>query len=131
MTGRTLNLAVAGAGGIGKHHAEAIASLDGARLAAICDIDADKACALAVGAGEGGGALMNQAIHMVDMLQWMVGDAVEIYGRWATLKHGAYANVEDTTVAVVTFANGAIASIQALTTLEPPYGFRLTVHGLS
>jgi predicted dehydrogenase len=82
-------------------------------------------------AGEGGGALMNQAIHMVDMLQWMVGDALEIYGRWATLKHGDYSNVEDTTVATVSFANGALASIQALTTLDPAYGFRLAVHGTS
>lgn len=82
--------------------------------------------------GEGGGALMNQAIHMVDMLQWMAGDdAVEIYGRWATLRHGDYINVEDTTVATVEFANGALATIQAITTLDPPYGFRLAVHGTS
>jgi predicted dehydrogenase len=81
--------------------------------------------------GEGGGALMNQAIHMVDMLQWMVGDPVEIYGRWATLKHRDYATVEDTTVATVEFASGALATIQAITTLDPAYGFRLTVHGLN
>ena len=82
-------------------------------------------------AGEGGGAWMNQAIHMVDMLQWMVGDPVEIYGRWATLKHADYTNVEDTTAAVATFANGALATMQALTTLDPAYGFRLAVHGTS
>jgi predicted dehydrogenase len=79
--------------------------------------------------GEGGGALMNQAIHMVDMLQWMCGDAVEIYGRWGTLVHGAYATVEDTVVATCEFASGALTSIQALTTLNPAYGFRLAVHG--
>ena len=45
--------------------------------------------------GEGGGALMNQAIHMIDMLLWMVGVPTEVYGRWATLKHGDYIDVED------------------------------------
>jgi len=79
--------------------------------------------------GEGGGALMNQAIHMVDMLQWVCGDAVEIYGRWGTLVHGAYATVEDTVVATCEFASGALATIQALTTLNPPDGFRMAVHG--
>lgn len=80
-------------------------------------------------AGEGGGVLMNQAIHMVDLLQWMMGDAVEVYGRWATLRHGDYINVEDTTAAVVTFASGALATIQATTTVRPQFGFGLSVRG--
>ena len=82
--------------------------------------------------GEGGGALMNQAIHMIDMLLWMVGVPNEVYGRWGTLKHGDYIDVEDTSCAVVGFENGALASIVATTTLrsvdEAP-GFRLAVHG--
>ena len=56
--------------------------------------------------GEGGGALMNQAIHMIDMLLWMVGVPTEVYGRWATLKHGEYIDVEDSACAVVSFENG-------------------------
>jgi predicted dehydrogenase len=80
-------------------------------------------------AGEGGGSLMNQAIHMLDMLQWVVGFPDEIYGRWGTLRHGDYINVEDTAVATASFPNGALATIQAITTLNPAYGFRLAVHG--
>lgn len=82
--------------------------------------------------GEGGGALMNQAIHMIDMLLWMVGVPNEVYGRWATLKHGDYIDVEDTSCAVVGFKNGALASIVATTTLqslEKAPGFRLAIHG--
>jgi UDP-N-acetyl-2-amino-2-deoxyglucuronate dehydrogenase len=80
---------------------------------------------------EGGGALMNQAIHMVDMLQWLMGQPVEVYGRWATLRHGDYIDVEDTAVATVEFAGGALAVIHAVTTLDPQFGFRLAVHGTS
>jgi len=82
--------------------------------------------------GEGGGALMNQAIHMIDMLLWMVGEPTEVYGRWAALKHGEYIDVEDSACAVVSFENGALATITATTTLESiekAPGFRLAVHG--
>ena len=82
--------------------------------------------------GEGGGALMNQAIHMIDMLLWMVGVPNEVYGRWATLKHGDYIDVEDTACAVVRFREWRLASIVATTTLESiekAPGFRLAVHG--
>ena len=61
---------------------------------------------------------MNQAIHMIDMLLWMVGVPNEVYGRWATLKHGEYIDVEDTACATVGFENGAMASIVATTTLR-------------
>jgi UDP-N-acetyl-2-amino-2-deoxyglucuronate dehydrogenase len=82
--------------------------------------------------GEGGGALMNQAIHMIDMLLWMVGVPTEVYGRWATLKHGDYIDVEDSSCAVVSFENGALATITVTTTLESiekAPGFRIAVHG--
>jgi predicted dehydrogenase len=80
---------------------------------------------------EGGGALMNQAVHVVDLLQWYMGPASEVYGRWATLKHGDYIEVEDTVVATVAFAGGALAVIEAATTYDPPFGFRVAVHGTS
>jgi UDP-N-acetyl-2-amino-2-deoxyglucuronate dehydrogenase len=82
--------------------------------------------------GEGGGALMNQAIHMIDMMLWMVGTPNEVYGRWAARKHGEYIDVEDSACAVVTFEGGAMATITATTTLESiesAPGFRLAVHG--
>ena len=81
--------------------------------------------------GEGGGALMNQAVHMIDMLLWMVGVPTEVYGRWATLKHGDYIDVEDCACAVVSFESGALATITATTTLESiekAPGFRIAVH---
>lgn len=93
-------------------------------------------------AGEGGGVLLTMAIHYVDMLNWMLGTPTSVYGRWETLKHGAYIDVEDVAGAVVTYGGGAIATIQAMTTFENGFasqpnpavdhrapGFRLAVHG--
>jgi predicted dehydrogenase len=80
-------------------------------------------------ATEGGGALMNQAVHTVDMFQWFMGPAVEVVGRWAKLRSGDYIDVEDTAVATVVFANGALGTILAATTINPGFGFRVTVHG--
>lgn len=78
---------------------------------------------------EGGGVMMNQAVHMVDMLQWYMGPAVEVYGKIATLRHGAYIDVEDTVAATLLFESGALGSIEAFTTIQPDYGFRVTVRG--
>jgi predicted dehydrogenase len=78
---------------------------------------------------EGGGVMMNQAVHMVDMLQWYMGPASEVYGRIATLRHGAYIDVEDTVAATVTFQSGALGAIEAFTTIEPEFGFRIMVRG--
>lgn len=81
-------------------------------------------------ATEGGGALMNQAVHMIDMFQWFMGaDVVEVFGRYDTLIHGAYIDVEDTVVATVKFASGALGMISAATTVTPDLGFRVAVHG--
>jgi len=80
-------------------------------------------------ATEGGGALMNQAVHTVDMFQWFMGPAVEVVGRWAKLRTGDYIDVEDTAVATVVFASGALGTILAATTINPGFGFRVTVHG--
>jgi predicted dehydrogenase len=80
-------------------------------------------------ATEGGGALMNQAIHAIDLMQWFMGPVTEIYGRYATLQHSDYIDVEDTVVATVAFANGALGTIEAATTISPEFGFRVAVHG--
>lgn len=80
-------------------------------------------------ATEGGGALMNQGIHVVDLMQWYMGPVVEIYARYGTLQHAEYIDVEDTVVATVVFANGALGTIQAATTISPDLGFRVAVHG--
>ncbi len=80
-------------------------------------------------ATEGGGVLMNQAVHTIDKFQWFMGPAVEIFGRYATLVHGEYIDVEDTVVATVRFASGALGIIEASTSINPNRGFRVAVHG--
>src|SRR5919204_3432264 len=61
---------------------------------------------------DGGGALMNQAIHNVDLLQWLMGDATHVCGFTATLAHERI-EVEDTAVAFLRFGSGALGVIQA------------------
>jgi len=80
-------------------------------------------------ATEGGGALMNQAVHAIDLFQWYMGPIVEIYGHYATLAHGDYIDVEDTVVATALCANGAMGTITATTSVNPNFGFKVAVHG--
>jgi len=82
-------------------------------------------------ATEGGGALMNQAVHAIDLLQWYLGPVTEVFGRWAKLRDGDYIDVEDTAVATLVCANGALATIQASTNYNPQFGFHVQVHGTS
>jgi predicted dehydrogenase len=77
---------------------------------------------------DGGGALMNQAIHSVDLLTWLMGPVVEIRSQTATLAHKRIA-VEDTAVATLRFANGALGVIEATTTAYPGYLKRIEIHG--
>lgn len=63
---------------------------------------------------DGGGALMNQAIHSVDLLLWLMGPVVEVSACTATLAHERI-EVEDTAVAHLRFANGALGVIEATT----------------
>lgn len=77
---------------------------------------------------DGGGALMNQAIHSVDLLLWMMGDATHVAGFTAMLAHERI-EVEDTAVAVIRFASGALGVIQATTSVHPGYPKTIAVHG--
>jgi predicted dehydrogenase len=77
---------------------------------------------------DGGGALMNQAIHSVDLLTWLMGPVVEIRAQWGTLAHERIA-VEDTAVATLRFANGALGVIEATTAAYPGYLKRIELHG--
>ena len=76
---------------------------------------------------DGGGALMNQAIHTVDLVQWMFGPVARVSAAVATLVHEI--KVEDTAAAVIEFTNGAIGTIEAATSLYPGYPRRLEVTG--
>ena len=76
---------------------------------------------------DGGGALMNQAIHTVDLVQWMFGPIARVSATVATRVHEI--EVEDTAAAVIEFASGAIGTIEAATSLYPGYPRRLEVTG--
>jgi predicted dehydrogenase len=77
---------------------------------------------------DGGGALMNQAIHSVDILAWLMGPVVEITAHWGLLAHKRIA-VEDTVVATLKFKSGALGVIEATTAAYPGYLKRIEVHG--
>ena len=62
---------------------------------------------------DGGGALMNQGIHTVDLLLWLFGPAAGVLGRTANRLHRI--EVEDTAVATIAFENGALGSVEATT----------------
>ncbi|MCA9130045.1 MAG: Gfo/Idh/MocA family oxidoreductase [Planctomycetales bacterium] len=63
---------------------------------------------------DGGGALMNQAIHSVDLLLWLMGPAIDVVANTATLAHERI-EVEDVATASIRFANGALGVIEATT----------------
>ncbi len=76
---------------------------------------------------DGGGALMNQAIHTVDLVQWMFGPVARVSAAVGTLVHDI--KVEDTAAAVIEFTNGAIGIIEATTSVYPGYPRRLEITG--
>jgi UDP-N-acetyl-2-amino-2-deoxyglucuronate dehydrogenase len=77
---------------------------------------------------DGGGALMNQAIHTVDLLTWLMGPVVEISAHTATLAHKRI-EVEDTAMATLKFKNGALGVLEASTAIYPGYLKRIEIHG--
>ena len=77
---------------------------------------------------DGGGALMNQAIHNVDLLPGSWAPVAEVQANTATLAHERI-EVEDTAVATLRFANGALGIIEATTAAFPGYLKRIELHG--
>ena len=67
---------------------------------------------------DGGGALMNQGIHTIDLLQWLMGPVREVSARTATLAHPRI-DVEDTGAATLLFDNGALGAIACTTSMWP------------
>ncbi len=76
---------------------------------------------------DGGGALMNQGIHGVDLLQYLMGKVVAVSAFSKTLVHDI--ETEDTLTAVLEYENGAIGTIQATTSVAPGYGRRIEICG--
>ena len=79
-------------------------------------------------ATEGGGALINQAIHTIDLLVWVLGDPARLWAKVDTVGHDI--EVEDLAAAIVEFKNGALGVIQASTATYPGLPTRLEIHGL-
>jgi UDP-N-acetyl-2-amino-2-deoxyglucuronate dehydrogenase len=77
---------------------------------------------------DGGGALMNQGVHTVDLLLWFMGRPVEIHAHTARLAHERI-EVEDTAVATVTFENGGLAVLHATTAAYPGLTVRVQLMG--
>ena len=76
---------------------------------------------------DGGGALMNQGIHTVDLLLWLLGDLKIIKARTATLLHNI--ETEDTALALLEFSSGALGTLQATTAAYPGYPRRVEITG--
>lgn len=77
---------------------------------------------------DGGGSLMNQAIHNVDLLLWMMGPVTHISGFIDMLAHQRI-EVEDTAVACLRFKSGALGVIQATTSVWPGWPKTISIHG--
>jgi predicted dehydrogenase len=77
---------------------------------------------------DGGGALMNQAIHNVDLLQWLMGPVTHINAFTGLLAHERI-EVEDTAVACLRFASGALGVIEATTSVHPGLPKTIAIHG--
>ncbi|HYP14952.1 MAG TPA: Gfo/Idh/MocA family oxidoreductase, partial [Bryobacteraceae bacterium] len=77
---------------------------------------------------EGGGVLVNQAPHQLDILCWCMGPIEEVYGCWANLNH-PYVEIEDTAVATIRFRNGGLGSIVASLSQRPGIYSKVHIHG--
>jgi UDP-N-acetyl-2-amino-2-deoxyglucuronate dehydrogenase len=76
---------------------------------------------------DGGGCLMNQGIHYVDLLQWLMGPVESVVAHCATSAHRI--EVEDVALAILTFRNGAIGTLQGSTAVYPGLPERLEISG--
>jgi predicted dehydrogenase len=79
-------------------------------------------------ATEGGGVLVNQSPHQLDLLRWFMGRVEEVSGTWANLNH-PYIEVEDTAVATLRFQDGGLGSIVTSLSQKPGIFTKVHVHG--
>lgn len=76
---------------------------------------------------DGGGVLMNQSIHSIDLLQWLMGPVKSVFAYTDMLAHQM--ETEDVAVAVLRFASGAVGTITATTEAYPGLGTRIELYG--
>ncbi len=79
-------------------------------------------------ATEGGGVMVTQTTHQIDLFQWFMGPIDELFGYWANLNH-PYVQVEDTAIAVVRFKSGALGNILLSNSQKPGFYAKIHVHG--
>ena len=77
---------------------------------------------------EGGGVLVNQAPHQLDILLWYMGEVDEVYGLWRNLNH-PYIDVDDTALAIIKFKNGGIGNIIVSNSQKPGIYGKVQIHG--
>jgi UDP-N-acetyl-2-amino-2-deoxyglucuronate dehydrogenase len=77
---------------------------------------------------EGGGVLVNQSPHQLDILLWYMGEIDEVFGIWKNLNH-PYIEVDDTALAVVKFKSGALGNILVSNSQKPGLYGKVHVHG--
>jgi len=77
---------------------------------------------------EGGGVLVNQSPHQIDLMIWFMGDIDEVYGIWKNLNH-PFIEVEDTALAIVRFKSGALGNIVVSNSQKPGIYGKVHIHG--
>ena len=78
-------------------------------------------------AWDGGGSLMNQSVHTIDIMQWLVGDVESVFGKTQVVSHKI--ETEDIGCALVKFKNGAYGTITGSTATYPGFGTVIEIHG--
>ena len=81
-------------------------------------------------ATEGGGVLLTQTTHQLDLFQWFMGPIQEVFGYWDNINH-PYIEVEDSAVAVVRFSSGGMGTILVSNSQRPGFYGKIHVHGSS
>ncbi|MEM2935703.1 MAG: Gfo/Idh/MocA family oxidoreductase [Candidatus Bathyarchaeia archaeon] len=76
---------------------------------------------------DGGGSLMNQTVHLIDLLQWYMGPADSVTGRIGVFTHQI--ETEDLGAAIINFKNGAVGTVLGTTTCPKDTAFRIEIHG--
>ena len=77
---------------------------------------------------EGGGVLVNQSPHQLDIMLWLMGEVDEVYGIWRNLNH-PYIEVDDTALAIVKFKSGALGNILVSNSQKPGIHGKVHIHG--
>lgn len=77
---------------------------------------------------EGGGVLVNQSPHQLDILLWLMGPAAEVSGYWANVNHPSV-EVDDTAVSSIRFRNGGLGSIATSVSQRPGIYTKVHIHG--